>query len=210
MYNPISQNLYELMMFAILGFALGVLYEPLRISRLFIKTGAITAGIQDFLFLSLCGVTVFAYSLEFGEGYFRYYYLIGIAFGAAVYFQTAGRLISFITKTFANAIKAAAKYIARSTYRILIKPLWNLLIKFAQKLNANFVKINKITKKHSIDLKNAVKIRYNSTQLKKRKNKGAKSQAVRQVTRKVRENQNETKIKARVIRSTSQKSTQKP
>ncbi|MCL1867029.1 MAG: spore cortex biosynthesis protein YabQ, partial [Oscillospiraceae bacterium] len=88
MFEPISQSLYEIMMFSILGFALATLYEPIRVVRLFVRTNAVAAGIQDFLFLSACGLIVFAYSLEFGTGYFRYFYVLGIAFGAAVYFLT--------------------------------------------------------------------------------------------------------------------------
>ncbi|MCL1789348.1 MAG: spore cortex biosynthesis protein YabQ [Oscillospiraceae bacterium] len=201
MFEPISQSLYEIMMFAILGFLLASLYEPLRFSRLFIKTGALLAGIEDFIFLSGAGLIVFAYSLEFGEGYFRYFYLIGIAFGAAVYFQTVGRLIFFITKTFANAIKAAVKYIARLIQRVFILPLWRLLVKFAQKTSSKSAKIHKIVKKIGLGLKNTVRIKYNN-------NVHFKKQKRKQHTQ---ENQNEVRkntksaIQARVI-----KNTQKP
>jgi hypothetical protein len=168
MFNPVSQNLHQIMMFALTGFFLGVLYEPLRISRLFIKTGAIAVGIQDFLFLAACGVIVFAYSLEFGEGHFRYFYLIGIAFGAAVYFLTAGKLISFITRTFAQAIKSIVKHIARAIYRSFVLPTWKLLVNIAQKTQIKSTNLHKSAKNHALHLKNTAVMKYNNKQVYKK------------------------------------------
>ena len=154
MEQPISQHLHEMMMFAILGFFIAALYEPFRISRILIKTGVVATGIQDFLFLAASGLTVFAYSLEFGEGYFRYFYLIGIAFGAAVYFLTVGKLIIFVVRTFAEAIKIAIKYIIRFTNRVLLLPIRNFLVHIAQKAATKAAKISDSAKKHHLALRN--------------------------------------------------------
>jgi hypothetical protein len=189
MFEPISQSLYEIMMFSILGFFLSLLYEPLRIVRLFVKTGAITAGIQDFLFLAAGGVIVFAYSLEFGAGYFRYFYIIGVVFGAAVYFLTAGKLINYLTRTFANAIKIH-----------ILRPLRDLLVKIAQKSRDIIVRIYKVAEKRSKDLKSTVEIKYNSMAERRME----KKREMKNLQERQNEPQKSAKpaIKARVVRKT--------
>ena len=162
MFEPISQNLTQLMMFAILGFALGGLYEPIRINRLFIKTGTAAVAIEDFLFLALCGVIVFAYSLELGSGEFRLFYLAGLGFGGVVYFITLGRVVSLVTRTFANAIKAAVRFAFSVIKRRILLPSRDLLVKLIQKSNTKIITMYKITEKHASLLQNNIKMKYNN------------------------------------------------
>jgi multisubunit Na+/H+ antiporter MnhG subunit len=150
MFEPISQSLYEIMMFSMLGFFLAMLYEPFRIIRLFKKHSTAAVAVQDFLFLASCGVIVFSYSLEFGAGIFRYFYIIGVVFGAAVYFLTVGKLINLIVRMFSEAIRVR-----------IIRPTKRFLVKVAQNSKETSIKINEIAKKRSKDLKNTVEIRYN-------------------------------------------------
>jgi hypothetical protein len=162
MFSPVSQYLNELMMFFILGFLLAALYEPLRISRHLINTNAVLTGIEDFLFLLFCGVITFAYSLELSSGEFRIFFLFGEFLGAAVYFITLGRVISFISETFSNALKTVIKYTGNFIYRRMLLPVWKLLVNVTQKINSKTVIIYKIIKKHAILLKNNAKVKYNS------------------------------------------------
>jgi len=185
MFEPISQSLYEIMMFSVLGFFLAALYEPLRIARIFVKTSAVWVSVQDLLFLSLCGVTVFAYSLEFGAGYFRFFYIIGLAFGAAVYFLTAGRVIVFVFKRFSDAIKVR-----------IIRPLRKLLVKVAQKIKHIFVRVHKNAEKHSKALKNTAQIKYNSMTVLKKNRKMSKGDAPIASQRKPNE------VQRRVVKAT--------
>jgi len=182
MFEPISQSLYELMMFSILGFFLGALYEPLRIVRLFVRTGALITGIGDFLFLAASGLIVFAYSLEFGGGHFRYFYVFGVVFGATLYFLTLGKLINFLTRTFADAIKA-----------YILRPLCKILVKIAQKTKVLAAKFRKNAEKHGKALINTIQIKYNS---RTRRIKEVK------INREVQDGGTKTAVKARVIRKT--------
>jgi hypothetical protein len=189
MFEPISQSLYEIMMFSVLGFILAAIYEPVRIIRMFVKTGALAAGIQDFLFLSAAGVIVFAYSLEFSVGYFRYFYILGVAFGATVYFLTAGKFINYVMRRFSDAVK-----------RCILRPLRKIMVKIAQKSRLFIVRVYKLTEKRGKDLKNALHIKYNNrVQAKLQARKAAKLRREIQANIKTPENQNEA-IKARVVR----------
>ncbi|MCL2634313.1 MAG: spore cortex biosynthesis protein YabQ [Oscillospiraceae bacterium] len=181
MYETTSQNLTELMMFAILGFVLGALYEPIRISRLFVKTGTLATAIEDFLFLSVCGVIVFAYSLEFGAGAFRLFYLAGLLFGGVVYFLTVGKLISIITTAFANAIKAAVKYVINLIHKRILLPIWQILVKYAQKTSPQIRTLYEIIEKRTKHLKNTAVMRYNSGASNLRKSRNNKNHETKTV-----------------------------
>ncbi|MCL1832091.1 MAG: spore cortex biosynthesis protein YabQ [Oscillospiraceae bacterium] len=168
MFEPVTQSLQETAMFAILGFALAALYEPLRIFRLFFNVGkarkndAVIVGVQDFLFLSLSGLIVFAYSLEFGAGHFRYYYLVGLAFGGVVYFLTLGKLVNTVTRVFADAIRRLVRYVLRLLKRKVILPLREKIVQIAQKRRAKIAEMYKNAEKRRIDLQNTAHMRYNS------------------------------------------------
>ncbi|MCL2036044.1 MAG: hypothetical protein FWG83_01485 [Oscillospiraceae bacterium] len=202
MFEPISQSLYELMMFSVIGFFLGGLYEPLRIVRLFVKTGTVVIAIQDTLFLAISGLLIFAYSLEFGEGYFRYFYVAGVVFGASVYFLTAGKLISLIMGRFAYAIRVR---ILRPVKRLLKK----LFMKIAQKIRQILVKLYKFSKKCGKGLKTNIEIKYNSMntqRLLRRAEKISKRKSKKEESRngeQSREGAESSAIRARVIRRTN-------
>lgn len=113
-------------MFTILGAALAALYEPLRVARVILRVPAGVSGVADFLYLCLCGLIAFAYSLEFGVGYFRYYYAVALVFGAAVYFLTLGRLA-------VGAAKKIAKPLADAIYYKVVVPIGKLIVHIVKK-----------------------------------------------------------------------------
>jgi hypothetical protein len=151
MFEPLSQSLHELMMFAILGFLLAALYEPLRIIRQLVRTGTAVTGVSDFLFLAGCGVIVFAYSLELGAGHFRYFYIIGTAFGGAVYFLTVGRIAAFVTRKLADAFR-----------RYVLRPLRNTVVQIARFVRDKIVILYKILENRGTLLKSHAEMKYNN------------------------------------------------
>lgn len=192
MFQPISRNLTELARFVILGFALAALYEPFRVSRRFVRTGAAAAGIEDFLYLAACGLVTFAYSLELGDGHFRAFYIIGEVFGGTVYFLTLGRLVAFVTKTFADAVKAAVKYTFGLIGRLVVTPVWKILVKIAQKVRKMFVSLYEFIKNRVFLLKSKVKMKYNISKVKLRKNGNETGEPKNTVRAKVRKAQTYT------------------
>jgi spore cortex biosynthesis protein YabQ len=197
MYEPVAvQNLQAVISFAVLGFFLGALYEPLRVIRLFFKHGAVAVGVQDFLFLAASGIIVFAYSLEFGEGYFRYFYLLGLAFGGVVYFLTVGKLINVVMRVFADAIRAAVHAVAKFMHSKIFVPVWTLFTKIAHKIGGIFVGLHKVAEKCRLLLQSSLQMRYNSMRDNREKAKEGKRHA-QETARPVN-----TTIKARVTRVT--------
>ena len=81
------------MMSVVMGVFFGLLYEVFRISRIAFNLSKITIAIEDFVFLMLCAIGVFAFSLEYGNGMIRLFFVIGALLGAILYLLTVGRLI---------------------------------------------------------------------------------------------------------------------
>jgi len=168
MFEPISANLSLLSSFTVLGFFLAAFYEIIRIIRLFKLQSNLIVGITDFLFLSLAAVVTFAYSIELGNGRFRWFYILGLVFGAAVYFLTVGRVISLASNFIVKCVK---RFLAIILKYILV-PIWGLIIILSKKTCAllrffalKIVNVYNFTHKRVINsskhLKSKVKVLYN-------------------------------------------------
>lgn len=173
MFQPISEYLSQLSSFAVVGFFLAVLYEIIRVIRLFKRQSDLLVCITDFLFLSFCGVVIFAYVMELGGGRFRWFHAGGAAFGAAVYFLTIGRLVSLASNLIVNVVRRIAAYIKKCLKRVLAFTIEYIVLPALKKLRAftqiSKVKIGKcydfIMKKAKISfnhLKSKIKMLYNS------------------------------------------------
>ncbi len=172
MYESISDNLSQLGAFVIIGFFMGVSYEPFRIVRLFKKQGVFLVSFQDFLFLTSCGIMTFAYSMELGGGKFRLFFIIAELFGLVIYFLTIGRLVNIFSELIVKIIKAIyrgiRKYVLVPIYSIVHKLFTFIKSKLANIYNFNRKGLNKI---HN-HLKSSTRIVYNIGSVKIKMKKG--------------------------------------
>jgi hypothetical protein len=166
MFEPISRSLSQLASFAVLGFFFGIFYEAVRIIRLFKKQSDLAVSITDFLFLSAAGLVTFAYSMELGNGHFRWFYVAGIVFGGTVYFLTVGRLVSLAS----NLIVRCVKTFLGLARRYVFAPLYKKLCKFIQFLKSKIGNIYVFLRKKALNstnhLKNRIKVVYNKRTIK--------------------------------------------
>jgi hypothetical protein len=195
MFEPISRSLSLLSSFAVLGFFLGAFYEIIRIIRLFKRQSVLAVGITDFVFMSAAALVVFAYSMELGGGSFRWYYVFGCVFGAAVYFLTLGRLISLASGFIVRCVKRTAAFIIRR----IIKPVWRKTCEFTHVLTVKFGKISNLLGKHirnsSKHLKSRAQILYNKN-IKKRSARKAQAASSKISTTGERRNVIKGKVRA--------------
>ena len=174
MFEPIPQTLALLSNFIGLGFFLGLFYEPLRILRLLNplrgspRRHLLTAA-EDVVFLSLSAVVSYAYALQWGNGEFRYYFVLVELLGAVVYFCSIGKIIA----VFSNAIIRAMKWVVRQIWRFLFKPLLSLFHKLAKLIRKVFVKNAIIVSKH---LKSRRDLLYNNYNAKLNARKAVRAQ----------------------------------
>ncbi|MDR2532994.1 MAG: spore cortex biosynthesis protein YabQ [Oscillospiraceae bacterium] len=167
MHEPIYDSLSQLSSFAVLGFFLAVFYEIIRIVRLFRKQSDLAVGITDFLFLSVSGLITFAYALELGSGYFRWFYIAGLTFGAAVYFLTIGQLVSLASNLIVRFVKRilslAVKYSKRTLAVIiefLLLPAYRKVCVFIQFLQSKIGNISVFLRKSAKNVLNHLKSRF--------------------------------------------------
>ncbi len=134
--NEVTPLYEQFLYFFICGAFLGLGYELLRLLRVCVPHGTVVTGIEDTLYLSLCAVILFGFSLETGNGEFRLLYLVSAAAGALLYFLTAGRLIK---KLYTLILTALAKI-----FRVCFRPIKKYFIKFAHFISEFFGKIYKL------------------------------------------------------------------
>lgn len=70
---------------ALLGMALGLFYDILRVLRLTVGAGRLLTGLLDFLFCFVCAAGFFALTLVFCQGQVRSYGLAGVGLGGVLY-----------------------------------------------------------------------------------------------------------------------------
>lgn len=172
MFFNMSDQALLFLMSVVMGVLFGLLYEVFRISRIAFRLSKVTIAIEDFIFFMLCAVGIFAFSLEYGNGMVRLFFVIGALLGAILYLLTIGRLIFAASRGIINAIKLFFSFI----YRIFIHPIKRFIVFLYQKIRFLFSYIGrfskKICKKSKIDLKHHPKVLYNRYTYKKKARKG--------------------------------------
>ena len=124
MFETTDDALGMIGLYAVVGFCLAVIYNVLRFFRLALPKMKRTAAVCDFIFAVLAGFVLFAFSVEYGTGFFRLYYIIAAAFGFALNMVTlgmpipalarlSGRFFEFVAKTTAKPIR---KVCEKATY----------------------------------------------------------------------------------------------
>ena len=97
----IVSSYYQIVNFliaAIIGSALGVVYDFFKVLRLIGINGKIAAFFEDIIFFLICTITIFSYYMQFTQGKFRIYAFIGAVLGFFIYFLTVEKIVFFIVK----------------------------------------------------------------------------------------------------------------
>ncbi len=123
-----SQQLNVFVVYIITGAFCGLLFDVLRSIRKIHITGTFLTAVEDIIFflLSLCAILSVGY--KFDDGKIRYYQVLGILFGALVYYLTLSRIFIKIISFIGVIIY---KYLIKNILRIinLIKKICFFLYK---------------------------------------------------------------------------------
>lgn len=118
MFETTDDALGMIALYAVVGFCLAVIYNFLRFFRLALPKMKRAAAVSDFLFAILAGFVLFAFSVEYGTGFFRLYYVVAAAFGFALNMVTLGMPIPALARLsgrfFGFAVKIVAKPIRKA------------------------------------------------------------------------------------------------
>lgn len=149
MQSQVLGQLYSFIVFILVGFLIGLLFDMFRISRRTFKTSDIVTSIEDIFFWLLSGLLIIFSLFKFNNGDIRVYIIIGLIAGVSIYIlifskliiNTLVKIITFIKKIISKIVKIFLIPIdlIKKMFKILTKP-----IIFLQKMIGS--KIKKIIK----------------------------------------------------------------
>ncbi len=121
----LSGQLLEFFYAALMGAALGVLYDVFKVLRLIGLNFRLAAFIEDVLFFLIATVTVFSFYMQVTDGKFRIIVLVAAFLGFVLYSITIERPIFFIIRKIYDIISKIFAFI----YKKIVLPLFKLLLK---------------------------------------------------------------------------------
>lgn len=124
MNDSISNQITTLLIFAITGIIIGILFDFFRIQRKIIKTFDFVTYIQDILFWLFSGIIVIFSIMKFTNGELRSYMIFGIILGIIIYFSLFSK---FVIKISVKIIQFLLRII--SFFLLPIKKIWKIIKK---------------------------------------------------------------------------------
>ncbi|MCH5303974.1 MAG: spore cortex biosynthesis protein YabQ [Ruminococcus sp.] len=140
----LSQLITAFLFSLVLGFCLGVIYEPIRILHKIGLNGKIHYFIFDCSFMVICGLVTFFYSLSMLEGRIRAFVILGEIIGFLLFHHSitpvTDKIYDPILKFFRKILKYLLKISRKVMYNIknklvyILKFLKDKLKKFSNKV----------------------------------------------------------------------------
>lgn len=108
MGSTVASQLTIFLFSAILGAALGGIYDAIRVFNAVVKENLVRIFVQDVLYFIISAVITFVYMLVVNGGEIRVYIVVGEAVGWLIYRATVGKFIyKIVLKVVEFAIKIA-------------------------------------------------------------------------------------------------------
>lgn len=132
MNNGVNEQVLLFLTAVIIGLLLGAVNDVFRFLRFLGFVNKRSVFIQDVVFMGICGIVVFLYSLAFNLGEIRFFTILASLIGVLLYRYTigiiTGMLFSFIASVLSKVKKILAiiwHYNVRLVV-IILKPIYNL------------------------------------------------------------------------------------
>lgn len=94
MYNFSQGQIF--LIFLIIGFFIGILFDLFRALRRVIKTSEIITIIEDIVFMAISGIIIINSLIILNNGQIRFYILLAILFGTSFYMLTISKIFIII------------------------------------------------------------------------------------------------------------------
>lgn len=127
MQSQAFEQFYSFIIFILVGFLIGLLFDIFRISRKTFKTSDIITSIEDILFWILTGLLILFSIFKFNNGDIRVYIILGILIGIALYMLVFSKIVINTLVKIILIIKKIISFIIR----IILYPI-NLIIKICK------------------------------------------------------------------------------
>lgn len=156
----------ELFLLSVLaGVAFGVLWDVFRALRVMLPPmrSTVLTAVCDALYMIICGLGLYIFSLLFARGEIRVFYWLGALLGAVIYILTAGTVIMGFLRWLFGGIYG----FLHKVYLFAAKPFVFFRQKMLTKMNFKFVsnakKIRAKSKNYKKHLKNIPEMLYNKS-----------------------------------------------
>lgn len=137
-----------------MGFVLGLVYELVRVVRLYISSGKVMLFVTDMIFTVTASVSVFMLFVAVDNGHIRFYMILACILGYCVCLFTAGELIfSFFLRIYR---------VISGVVRLIFKPFVCLWGKISLLIRKNAENMKKIENKLKKLLKHDDEVLYNN------------------------------------------------
>ena len=150
MFESFEDSLGMCELYAIVGFFLGVFYNVFRFVRLAFPRLKITSAVLDILFAVISAFVLFVYSVEYGTGFFRLYYVFAAAVGFAVNMLTLGFAVPPVSRLFGRLFRAVAGRICAffaKLFGAIAQTAGRCFVKISEKMKKCCEKCGKVLKK---------------------------------------------------------------
>ena len=107
----LSEQLIQFGIAALVGAALGVVYDVFKILRLIGLDFKVAVFVEDVLFFLIATVTMFSYYMQITDGKFRIISLIAAFLGFTVYSLTVEKVVFFVIKKVYSLISKCIGFI---------------------------------------------------------------------------------------------------
>lgn len=165
-FFSVEEELFLFFASCLCGVFIGAYYDIFRAFRMLVPHKSVLVIIEDLVFLGSYGIFLSAFANAAARGELRFYYIIGNAIGAALYFFTIG---TFVMRTLGKLLCFLKKIAG-----IILTPLKSLYALLYRKAAAKFVGSSKIFvklyKKLKFLLQRMPIMLYNKMESKMRKN----------------------------------------
>lgn len=155
METTLSEQLSVFVWSCAFGVILGVFYEIFRFARLAGLNSKLHVYIQDIIFMCICSVLTFLFTVGFNKGKIRFFILLGELLGLLLYRYTIGEFTIKIFKLFLTLIHFVIAVITKLSDRISkkLKELQISALKVIKKITVKVknLKEKSIAKKQSVE-----------------------------------------------------------
>lgn len=132
--------------FLIIGFIIGILFDFFRILRKSFKTGIIITSIEDIIFWLLTGIIILYSVFIFNNGIIRGYMFLSILIGVLFYMITLSSMIITMNVLIINFLRKILQILINFILipiKIIFRPIKKLFGKIINTLLKKFKKISK-------------------------------------------------------------------
>lgn len=134
----VYQQLFDLLIFALTGVVIGILFDIFRIIRRTFKTADFITYIEDILFWILTGLIILFTIFNFNNGEIRVYIFVGLLLGLIIYLLTISKYFIKICVSILKVIKKIIclpiHIIFNFTKRFIIIPISSIIQKIKIKI----------------------------------------------------------------------------